>query len=152
MPPRGKERLRAIVSLCGPKHPAHRGGRADQSERTEVVRTSDGKEINIIDKQNARFARISLVNFASQNFGLYGRFLRRKQLISSYIFPGDSKLRVNNSTVKIPLFLGEKSPSRLKEGLRAIVSLHGPKHPAHRGGRADQSERTEVVRTARKLI
>ena len=55
-PPRGKERLRAIVSLRGPKHPAHRGGRADQSERTEIVRTY-GKEINIVDKQNARFAR-----------------------------------------------------------------------------------------------
>ena len=54
--------MRAIVSLRGPKHPAHRGGRADQSERTEVVRTY-GKEINVIHKQNASEASILLKNF-----------------------------------------------------------------------------------------
>ena len=64
--------------------------------------------------------------------------------ISPYIFLGDSKLPVNSWAVK--------SPPQGKERARAIVSLRGPKHPAHRGGRADQSQRTEVVRTARKLI
>ena len=63
-----------------------------------------GKVINITDKQNVRFPRILLKNFAWQNFGLYARFarfLRRKQIMSPYIFLWDSKLRVKSSAVNI---------------------------------------------------
>ena len=94
-------------------------GRARRSIRTHGGRTSDGKEMSIIDKQNASEASILLKNFASQNFGLCARFagfLRRKQLMSPYIFLGDSKLRVNSWAVKIPLFLGK---SRLRVGRNA---------------------------------
>ena len=51
-------------------------GRARRPIRTHRGRRY-GKEINIIEKQNARFVRILLKNFASQNFGLYAPFERQ---------------------------------------------------------------------------
>ena len=130
-------------------------GRARRPIRKHGGRTC-GKEINTIDKQNARFARILLVNFASQNFGLYARFLQQKQLISPYIFPGDSKLRVNSSAVKMPFFFGRKVASAWERTPESNCLSPWTKAPRAQG-RARRPIRTHGGRTyvrptARKLI
>ena len=89
------------------------------------------------------------VNFASQNFKLYARFagfFRRKQLIPPYIFPGDSKLRVNSLAVKIALFFGGKVGSAW-EGTSESNCL-SPRTKAPRAqGRARRPIRTHGGRT-----